>query len=515
MSPMVPGLTCLDFALPPTAAPPDDADVAAHPSTGGDWPPPASSGASRSSLDYAKVIRGFSAAAKQHTKAAYVPPPADAIEAILFELTKPKKDRVDILAKINLARPYTPKVAMARFTVDTGDALANQSHEAIMSSLFASTQTDTVKSLLSEFVQVTRLGRGGIMVSVTSSNARKALGGQYLSIMGKTYIIPVHEEHPLDSLCFMDITGIRDNFDATQFYRKLTQLGVDVVYHSHRAVIPGTGCHTNTWRVYFADAAIPVQLQINGELVNQIKYQRFYYRVYFKGTKGTAFHSVNGVLRTYNGGFDTIKWKGDQDILTMIPTFQPRILSEEQRNQCITTIQVIDNNVTFDVELMTIGRLHLILEDSIELLQTEDLADMERTFAEAVADGLGSITEHVNTGQADKVWAQVQKKHLSANVALHGMAASDPTMFESVIQLHTWQRWFAASTDTNVQSFSNTYKQLYGSIKLGFAQLYHHRGEIKAGTAAGSTEPLTSTQILVEDALSLFELWLSIMARSR
>ncbi|RHY83838.1 hypothetical protein DYB35_008812 [Aphanomyces astaci] len=312
----------------------------------------------------------------------------------------------------------------------------------------------------------------------------------------------------------MDITGIRDNFDATQFYRKLTQLGVDVVYHSHRAVIPGTGCHTNTWRVYFADAAIPVQLQINGVPVNQIKYQRFYYRVYFKGTKGTTFHSVNGVLRTYNGGFDTIKWKGDQDILTMIPTFQPRILSEEQRNQCITTMQVIDNNVTFDVELMTIGRLHLILEDSIELLQTEDLADMERTFAEAVADGLGSITEHVNTGQADKVWAQVQKKHLSANVALHGMAASDPTMFESVIQLHTWQRWFAASTDTNVQSFSNTYKQLYGSIKLGFAQLYHHRGEIKAGTAAGSTEPLTSTQILVEDALSLFELWLSIMARA-
>ncbi|KAF0747035.1 hypothetical protein AaE_007891, partial [Aphanomyces astaci] len=198
------------LTLPPTAAPPDDADVAAHPSTGGDWPPPgpqrlraraseptclpgpvapsrttplppsmpptpsslpvefedgnfdlpvassdlefqpisnhdlgnsefnqpignfdvgrpqpigdqnaviipgisplanatevqstppalsgpaASSGVSHSSLDYTKVIRGFSAAAKQHTKAAFVPPPADAIEAILLELSKPKKDR--------------------------------------------------------------------------------------------------------------------------------------------------------------------------------------------------------------------------------------------------------------------------------------------------------------------------------------------------------------------------------------------------------------------------------------
>ncbi|ETV81274.1 hypothetical protein H257_05838 [Aphanomyces astaci] len=225
--------------LPPTAVLPDDADVATHPSTGGDWPPPGPQrlwvseptclpgpvAPSRTTqlppslpvdrhrlyfldlqppLDYTKVIRGFSAAAKQHTKAAFVPPPADAIEAILFELTKPKKDRVDILAKIDLARPYTPKVAIARFTVDTGDALATQSHKAIMSSLFASAQTDTAKFLLSEFVQVTVL-----------------------------YLIPVHEEHPLDSLCFMDITGIRDKFDAAQFYRKLTQLGVDVIYHSH------------------------------------------------------------------------------------------------------------------------------------------------------------------------------------------------------------------------------------------------------------------------------------------
>ncbi|ETV67121.1 hypothetical protein H257_16662 [Aphanomyces astaci] len=150
--------------------------------------PAASSGANRNSLDYNKVIRGFTAAAKQHTKAAFVPPPADAIEAILLELSKPKKDRVDILATINLARPYTPKVAMARFT-----------------------------------------------------------------------------------------------------------LGVDVVYHSHRAVIPGTGCHTNAWRIYFSDAAIPDQLRINGEPINQIKYQRFDYRVYFKVTKGTPFHGINGV----------------------------------------------------------------------------------------------------------------------------------------------------------------------------------------------------------------------------
>ncbi|ETW08976.1 hypothetical protein H310_01454 [Aphanomyces invadans] len=197
------------------------------------------SGPTRPPLDYNKVIRGLTAASNRHTKTTFVPPSADAIAAIQLELAKPKKDRVDVLDQISLARPYSPKVAMARFTVDTGDVLAAQLHEAIMSSLFTSTQTDAVKAFLLDFVQVTRLGRGGILFSVTSSSVRKALGGQYLSILGKRYLIPVQEEHPLDYLCYMDVTGIRDNFDATQFYRKLTQLGVDVAYQSHRAVIPG------------------------------------------------------------------------------------------------------------------------------------------------------------------------------------------------------------------------------------------------------------------------------------
>ncbi|ETV89920.1 hypothetical protein H310_15238, partial [Aphanomyces invadans] len=217
--------------------------------------PAESVGAVRRPLDYNTVIRGFNAATKQQIKAAFVLPSAGAIEAILLELAKPKKDRADVLGQIDLSRPYSPKVAMARFIVDTGDALAAQSHEAIMSSLFTSTQTDAVKALLPEFVQVTRLGRGGILFSVTSSSVRKALGGQYLSILGKRYRIPVQEDHPLDSLCYMDVTGIRDNFDATQFYRKLTLLGVDVAYQSHRAVIPRTGCHTNAWRVYFAEVS--------------------------------------------------------------------------------------------------------------------------------------------------------------------------------------------------------------------------------------------------------------------
>ncbi|RHY24126.1 hypothetical protein DYB32_008964 [Aphanomyces invadans] len=363
----------------------------------------------------------------------------------------------------------------------------------------------------------------------------------------------------------MDVTGIRDNFDATQFYRKMTQLGVDVAYHSHRAVIPGTGCHTNAWRVYFADDAIPDALRINGDPVNQIKFQKHHYRVYFKGTKGTAVFEDDGeddeyanatlldppmsmevnapfqevscrkkrkersrsppktladfatpnffeVLRIHNGGFDTIQWTADQDIVTLIPTFEPRVLSEDQRNQCVTTMHQLENSISFDVEMMSIGRLHEILEESIAQVHAHDLADTERTFAEAVADDMSGLSQLVLKGQADKVWIQVQKKHLSANVALHGMTKSDPAMLMSVVQLHTWQRWFAASSGRNVQSFSDTWRQIYGKTRISNSQLQSRRDELLVSTAGDTLEPATTSQLLVEDALSLFELWLSIMA---
>ncbi|RHY19835.1 hypothetical protein DYB32_010164 [Aphanomyces invadans] len=342
----------------------------------------------------------------------------------------------------------------------------------------------------------------------------------------------------------MDVTGIRDNFDATQFNRKLTLLGVDVAYQSHRAVIPGTGCHTNAWRVYFAEATIPDKLHIAGDPVNQIKFQNFYYRVYFKGTKGTPFHGVNGVsthcldmqvkrpredsceqvptnnksvpvvgattrpnpparcratiptqqdelpnfkvdlslnvassprpftsslldsiggiapvaptvkpseyisvfeddsagdmhdyvpdmdpimsmevdvpfqevsgrkkrkersrttpktladfatpnffavLRTYNGGFQPLQWRADQDTVTMIPSVEPRMIDEDERSQCITTMHQSDNSLTFDVKTMSIGRLHDTLTASIAQVHAEDLVDTERTLAEALEDDL-------------------------------------------------------------------------------------------------------------------------------
>ncbi|RQM31412.1 hypothetical protein B5M09_012603 [Aphanomyces astaci] len=162
----------------------------------------------------------------------------------------------------------------------------------------------------------------------------------------------------------MDITGIRDKFDAAQFYRKLTQLGVDVIYHSHHGRAE-------------------------------------------KGQKG--------------------------------------------RN----ATQSRENTVTPESKIA----------DTVPSPRPFQFSLQQSVRPEEPSNSLAP-SEHVSVFEDD------------GEVV---MDADDDF------------------TDTHI-------------IRLGFTQLHHHRGEIKAGTASGSTEPLTPTQILVEDALSLFELWLSIMA---
>jgi hypothetical protein len=92
------------------------------------------------------------------------------------------------------------------------------------------------------------------------------------------------------------------------------------------------------------------------------------------------------------------------------------------------------------------------------------------------------------------------------------MVTSNPSMLESVVELHTWQRWLSASTGRKVQSFSDTYKQLFGKTKMTLATLQSQRKELQTYLADGTIGPITTDQLQVDDALSIFELWLCIVA---
>ncbi|RHY18835.1 hypothetical protein DYB32_010322 [Aphanomyces invadans] len=131
------------------------------------------------------------------------------------------------------------------------------------------------------------------------------------------------------------------------------------------------------------------------------------------------------VLRRNYGGFRVLQWSEKQDFITIIPTFQRQFLSEEGRKECITTYHQVGNVLSFDVETMSIERLHEILETSIQQLHHEEVEDVGRTFSDAAADTLNDLTGHISKGQGDKVWTQLQKKHFSANIVFHTLATED------------------------------------------------------------------------------------------
>ncbi|ETV98958.1 hypothetical protein H310_08437 [Aphanomyces invadans] len=140
-----------------------------------------------------------------------------------------------------------------------------------------------------------------------------------------------------------------------------------------------------------------------------------------------ATPSFFDVLQRNNGGFRVVQRREKQDIVTFVPTFQRQFLSEEDRKECITTYQQVGNALCFDVETMSIERLHEILETFIQQLHHEEVEDIDRTVSDAAADTLNDLTGYISKGQGDKVWTQLQMKHLSANIVLHTMATEDPT----------------------------------------------------------------------------------------
>jgi hypothetical protein len=75
------------------------------------------------------------------------------------------------------------------------------------------------------------------MLSVTSTAIAKAIAGQRLTILGQKYSIPVLASHPLDCKLYMDVVGVRDNSHSNAFYRKLSAMGLLVLYQSCRSVV--------------------------------------------------------------------------------------------------------------------------------------------------------------------------------------------------------------------------------------------------------------------------------------
>ncbi|KAF0710516.1 Aste57867_5520 [Aphanomyces stellatus] len=117
------------------------------------------------------------------------------------------------------------------------------------------------------------------------------MAGESITIMDATYVVasrPQRESRvggaskSLYNHFYMDIIGVRNNFDNHALVKALRRLKTTPLFQGHRSTIPGTSCHSNVWRVYFCSHDVPNALVVNGHPVDQIKLDGVFYAVFTK-----------------------------------------------------------------------------------------------------------------------------------------------------------------------------------------------------------------------------------------
>ncbi|CAK4187294.1 unnamed protein product, partial [Aphanomyces euteiches] len=208
-------------------------------------------------------------------------------------------DEDEVLQVISDATPSKPKTATATVWIKTGDAFKDRefSNEKLISAIFKENAQASWAHHLLEFVQLNKARDGDIVVSITSPSVRSDLEGQEISIYGKSYPFstatakkkPRHfsgrstaPQDPMDALFFMDIVGIRFNFDTDKLFRLLKRLKTKPVFQAYRQHLPNITCQSNVWRVYFLESTAPNQLIVNGHVTDQLRMDGVTYNVFVK-----------------------------------------------------------------------------------------------------------------------------------------------------------------------------------------------------------------------------------------
>lgn len=190
------------------------------------------------------------------------------------------------------AIPYPQKQAVTHFWVTTGSALSQHSNDKIISSIFSENDSAPWAALLSDFVQVNKARGGDLVIHVASEDAKIAMFGQTITILGNPY--PVSEPRQegqrgqrgsslsIHDHYFVDIIGVRANFDSKKLMRLLRRSKTSPILQGYKSTVQGGACHGNIWRVYFRQNELPSPLKINGHPIDQLKLDGVYYAVFAK-----------------------------------------------------------------------------------------------------------------------------------------------------------------------------------------------------------------------------------------
>ncbi|KAG9408879.1 hypothetical protein AC1031_020769, partial [Aphanomyces cochlioides] len=251
-------------------------------------------------LTYADLLRkGVGKPTTERVKTVLTRPTTEYLDKLMQLARNEEADEDEVLQVISDATPSKPKTATATVWIKTGDAFKDRefSNEKLIAAIFKENAQASWAHLLLEFVQLNKARDGDIVVSITSPFVRSELEGQEISIYGKSYPFstattnktPRHfsggskaPKDPMDALYFMDIVGIRFNFDTDKLFRLLKRLKTKPVFQAYRQHLPNITCQSNVWRVYFLESTAPNQLIVNGHATDQLRMDGVTYNVFVK-----------------------------------------------------------------------------------------------------------------------------------------------------------------------------------------------------------------------------------------
>ncbi|CAK4710239.1 unnamed protein product [Aphanomyces euteiches] len=372
----------------------------------------------------------------------------------------------DVLEAISQATPIQVKKATTTMWIETNGALYDKvyTNEKIIDAIFKENQNAAWSYLLLEFVQLNKTRIGDIVVSVTSRHVKDMLAGKTISIFGKEFTIPVPKvkslgsspsqelNDPMDKFFFMDIVGIRFNFDSAKLFRLLRRLKMKPIFQAYRQHIPNVSCQSNVWRVYFLEAEVPKQLVVNGHPADRLKMDGVAYNVFVKNFERSASRTSSA---------------------------SPHLLD---------------------------------LDHAAALMQNPEkkLPEPEGQGAEDQGATQTKRAKVNEEKQHEEPIVQVVHSHTqSMNVVLTKLATHTYSDYLKVVRMHAWQRWMSATQLPVVDSFTNGFKFTFQEHPK-WTRLEEISSVLSFFEDAPKHPAFPTDQ--VEDALAAFELWIAVQA---
>ncbi|EFX60580.1 hypothetical protein DAPPUDRAFT_123651, partial [Daphnia pulex] len=158
---------------------------------------------------------------------------------------------------------------------------------------------------------------------------------------------------------------------------------------------------------------------------------------------------------------------------------------------------------------------HLTMDEIITILSDNVmeggamLTDQEKKLDDIFLHFNKDVTPWVANADADGFWQWVSKHTLSANFKLTTLNMTNPEVIDTVVRLHAWHRWIAATSSPVVRSFREGFFNVFQ--QNASAELVHALS-IQSEFAQNLTFPNNYTFLDIQDALAAFELWLTLKA---